>query len=98
MNELNNILKKGVEMVELQPKKTKQKSYYNKAKIVFLNGIVTLYSYKTQVASVKKGEVTLYNIDLYSVTTLKHIKDFLYQNNIFIASKKELLNNFKIVK
>ena len=97
MNELNNILKVGIEATNLQPKKTKQKSYYNKAKIVFLNGIVTLYSYNTQVASIEKGEVTLYNTDLYSVTTLKHVKDFLYQNNIFVATKKDLLNNFKIV-
>ena len=97
MNELNNMLKVGIEATDLQPKKTKQKSYYGKARVIFFNGVVTLYSYETQVVTIKNGEVTLYNTDLYSVTTLKHVKDFLYQNNIFVATKKDLLNNFKIV-
>ena len=97
MNELNNMLKVGVEATDLQPKRTKQKSYYEKAKVIFFNGAVNLYSYKTQVATIKNGEVTLYNTDLYSVTTLKHVKDFLYQNDIFVASKKDLINNFKII-
>jgi len=84
-------------ITELKPQKENKKSYYCKARVGFFNGTCTLYSYDTKVVTITNGIVKLYNVDLYSATTLRHVKEFLYQNGFLVANKKDLLNKFKIV-
>lgn len=74
---------------ELKPVIDSRKSFYKKAFTVTENDTITLISYSTRVAEIKDGKVKIF--DTYSATTLRHIKDFLYQNGFKIGTKKELL-------
>lgn len=83
---------------ELNPIKDTRKSFYGKA-LVETNensGVVTLYSYNTPVCK-WYGEryVINTNVDkdlLFSQTTLRHIKEFLYQYAGFdTLTKKEII-------
>ena len=58
-----------------------QKSYYKKAKTETFNQVKNLYSYDTLMVGIEDGEVIYLNDDesCYTQTTLKHVKDFLYQ-------------------
>ena len=58
-----------------------QKSYYKKAKIETFNQVKNLYSYGTLMVGIENDDVIYLNEDesCYTETTLKHIKDFLYQ-------------------
>ena len=80
--------------IELHPQLNSQKSFYNKAKVVFYeNGNVALLSYETIVA-IKFGDtdnVALLNKEQYSNTTVKHINDFLYK--IGLITKKQTKRN-----
>lgn len=80
--------------IELQPQLNNQKSFYNKAKVVFYrNGNVALLSYKTIVA-IKFGDtdnVALLNKGQYSNTTVRHLNDFLYK--IGLITKKQTRRN-----
>ena len=66
---------------ELKPVLYSQKSYYNKAEIEHVGDVLNLYSYDTEMMSVLDNEIFYINDDLekYTQTTLKHVKDFLYQ-------------------
>lgn len=66
---------------ELKPCLYSQKSYYNKAKIEHVGDVLNLYSYDTEMISVQDDEIFYINENLenYTQTTLKHVKDFLYQ-------------------
>lgn len=46
-------------------------------------------SYNTKVAEIKNDKAKIF--DTYSPTTLRHIKEFLYQNGFKIGTKKELM-------
>lgn len=74
---------------ELKPVIDSRKSFYKKAFTVTENDTITLISYDTEVAEIKDGKAKIF--DTYSVTTLRHIKDFLYQNGFKIGTKSELL-------
>ena len=80
--------------IELQPQLNSQKSFYNKAKVVFYeNGNVALLSYETIVA-IKLGDtdnVALLNKGQYSNTTVRHLNDFLYK--IGLITKKQTKRN-----
>lgn len=80
--------------VDLQPVLNSQKSFYNKAKVLYYeNGNIALLSYKTIVA-IKLGNtdnVVLLNQEEYSNTTVRHINDFLYM--IGLITKKQSKNN-----
>lgn len=75
-----------------------KKSFYGKAKVIEIvnkseqTGIIKLISYSTNVASVnidmKTGVRTAKVYGTYSATTLRHIKDFLWQNGFDIGNKK----------
>lgn len=73
---------------ELKPVIDSRKSFYKKAYTVTENDTITLLSYDTEVAEIRDGKAKIF--DTYSVTTLRHIKDFLYQNGFKIGTKKEL--------
>lgn len=73
-------------------KATLQKSYYGKARTRSEGDNIILTSYNTDVLSIDKKTgcfVKLWNG--WSVTTSKHINDFLIQNGFEPLSKKEWL-------
>lgn len=69
------------------------KSFYKKA-IVFKmnNGDKHLVSYSTVVASIVDSKVIVNGT--YSNTTLRHIKEFLYQNGFEVGTKSFIENNY----
>lgn len=79
---------------ELQPKLYNQKSYYGKALIGQSRDAVHLYSYNTNMVTIYNGKVVHMNpVSLdYTQTTLKHVKDFLYQYlGLTGLTKKDIL-------
>jgi hypothetical protein len=72
----------------LEPRFDSRKSFYGKAVVIEENGARKLRSYNTIVAKIEAGEAEIYGT--YSPTTLRHIKDFLYQNGFEIGTKSEL--------
>ena len=92
---------------ELQAIYTKRKSFYNKAKLHYINDdIILLLSYDIIIITYNKNDNILKfadNEDFYTMTTLSHVKEFLNQLNFnnLILSKSKLLkilkeNNFTI--
>ena len=85
---------------ELKPKLYNQKSYYNKAKIEHMGHCTKLYSYDTPMVAVLASEIIYLNKnpENYTKTTLKHIKDFLYQilglENLTKASLLDMAKEF----
>ena len=84
----------------LTPILNNQKSYYKKAKIETFNQVKNLYSYDTLMVGIENGEVIYLNDNesCYTHTTLKHVKDFLYQyldyENI---TKKDILQKICVL-
>lgn len=85
-------------MLYLEPLYIKQKLFYKKARVSITFGKVQLTSYDTPVCTIDKGVIKLNG--LYSQTTTRHIREFLYQytglyeNNP--AYKKLIASNFAI--
>lgn len=85
---------------ELHPRYSRQQSFYGKALVEDReDGNKVLYSYMTIVAKYNPKEKTakIYGGDGYdnlTNTTLRHIKEFLQQNNMPIGSKKELIKMY----
>lgn len=80
---------------ELKPVLSKQKSFYGKALIGESHDAVHLYSYDTNMMTIYNGKVIYMspNPNNYTQTTLKHIKDFLYQYlGLTGLTKKDILN------
>ena len=71
-----------------------QKSFYKKAIVVTEGSKAILYSYMTRVCSIEDREVKLENTNLYSTTTLRHMKEFLKQNGFKAESKKQILQDY----
>jgi hypothetical protein len=72
----------------LEPRFDSRKSFYGKAVVIEEAGVKQLRSYNTIVAEIKDGEAEIFGT--YSPTTLRHIKDFLYQNGFEVGTKREL--------
>lgn len=70
-----------------------RQSFYDKAKVIVKNNIKVLTSYDTPVALIEDDKV--YIDDLYSQTTLRHIKEFLKQNGYDALTKKQILTEYK---
>ena len=94
-------------MEVLQAIHTKRKSFYNKAKLHYLNDdMILLLSYDIVIIAYNKNDNILKfseNEDHYTTTTLSHVKEFLQQfnfNNLIISKSKFLKllkeNNFTI--
>lgn len=79
---------------ELQPQVDHHKSFYGKARCYSNGNEIRLISYSTHVASViyddETGEKRLEVYGFYSSTTLRHIKEFAYQNGFGSMTKKGL--------
>ena len=72
--------------VELHPEYDSRQSFYGKARVIIKDdGTQILYSYATPVCKIKDGKVTLLKKGYLgwasSPTTLRHVKEFLKQNN-----------------
>ena len=83
---------------QLQPILSNQKSFYNKAIIESTKNKKDLISYTTKMATIKNGKLIYLNKNEnnYTQTTLKHLKDFLYQEiNIKDLTKKDILKMMK---
>lgn len=75
--------------MELQAIYDRAKSFYGKAKVITENnGTIHLISYTTEVAIIKNGKLYIYGF--YSVTTLRHIREFIRQYGFKNGSKAEL--------
>lgn len=87
----------NLETIFLEPVIDSRKSFYKKAKILIdSNGNKYLKSYDSIIAEIKDGKVKI-NTDVYlwdSQTSLRHLKDFLYQLGYTIGSKQELINMY----
>lgn len=87
----------NLEMIFLEPVIDRRKSFYKKAKILIDNkGNKYLKSYDSIIAEVKDGKVKI-NTDVYlwdSQTSLRYLRDFLYQLGYKIGSKQELIKMY----
>ncbi len=74
--------------IELEPRYDSRKSFYKKAHVIIKGDVKQLQSYSTIVAEIKDDKAEIYGT--YSPTTLRHIKEFLYQNGFEVGTKSEL--------
>lgn len=85
------------EKIELRPVIDRRKSFYGKAKILIdKQGNKFLKSYDSIIAEVVNGKVKI-NTDVYlwdSQTSLRHLRDFLYQLGYEIGSKQDLIKMY----
>jgi hypothetical protein len=77
----------------LEPVLDSRKSFYGKAKVIIEDGVVKLQSYNTIVAEIDGAGARVQGT--YSATTLRHIKDFLYQHGFEVGTKKEIEARYK---
>ena len=82
-----------IEEVELQPSWSKLKSFHGKAIVgTKENGDKYLKSFGFLICEIIKGEVKIHNeVDKWdSKSTIRHINNFLYENNFETGNTKEL--------
>jgi len=77
---------------ELSPRYDSRKSFYRKAIVETDNSNKVLYSYNTKVAEIKDGKPIVYGT--YSVTTSRHIKEFLKQNGFKAETGKQIIKDY----
>lgn len=81
---------------ELSSTYSGQKSFYNKAKVVEDGNRTVLISYTTEVCTVEENKVSI--PDMYSVTTRRHIREFIMQmfnEKAWDTIKKDYKNGVK---
>lgn len=88
-------------LMELRPIYDSRKSFYGKAQIEIKKEKLELYSYSTLVAEIKRDDNKCKvfldsNGSLYSPTTLRHIKDFLYQNGVMFGTKSDIISRYGV--
>ena len=69
-----------------------RQSFYGKAIVTSNNGVVSLLSYGTLVATIYDGHVKVYGT--HSATTLRHIKEFLRQNGYRADTKSQIERDY----
>lgn len=69
----------GGDVEYLEPKHSSQKSFYKKATVVDMKRYKTLISYQTCVATYYPEDEVISIDGFYSVTTSKHITEFMLQ-------------------
>lgn len=83
-----------VKMAELYPYYDSAQSFYGKAKIFEIENDVFLMSYDTIVAFYNRDTKIARVMDTYSATTLRHIKEFLKQNNFKAENKAQIERDY----
>lgn len=82
---------------ELQTQYDSRDSFYGKAHVLTLSdGTKQLRSYETIVAEIRNGELSTFGY--YSNTTLRHIKDFMYQHGFEVVPKKEIIALYDVTE
>ena len=82
-------------LFELTPKFDSRKSFYGKANVVVADGISTLYSYDTPVATMGQGRYpTLLGPWDSTQTTLRHVKEFLKQNDFAADTLEQMRRDY----
>ena len=71
-----------------------RKSFYGKALIETDEDVIILRSYSTSVAEIRNGIPRVFGS--YSLTTMRHIKEFLKQNGFLVESTKQVLNDYGV--
>lgn len=84
----NYLLTHGKKIEKLTARYDTRKSFYGKAKIYTLDGIMYLVSYETIVAKIHGNYAQIFGY--YSQTTWRHINEFLYQNGFNKMKKSQL--------
>lgn len=69
-----------------------RQSFYGKAIVTSNNGVISLWSYGTLVATIYDGQAKVYGT--HSATTLRHIKEFLRQNGYHAATKAQIERDY----
>lgn len=80
---------------ELTPIYDSRASFYGKAMVKTVGGELTLLSYNTKVATINSAGAVVY--DIYSATTLRHIKEFLRQSGYEASSKSQVVRDYMTV-
>ena len=79
-------------MEYLQPRFDARKSFYKKAAVFETAASVILESYHTRICELYvNGELWIFDA-FYSMTTMRHVKEFLKQHNVNI---NQLLKDYK---
>lgn len=99
--------KENGDLYSLQPIYENVRSYYKKAKVEeyhynpysVRDKQLILYSYSLKVATITEKDnkivaVEVYDKDLYSATTTRHIKEFFKQNNVPFKDKKDIVKRY----
>ena len=73
-----------------------RKSFYGKARVVSMPDRIALISYNTKVAEIKDNKAVVFGT--YSMTTLRHIKEFLLQNGFKADSSAQILKDYSPTK
>ena len=76
----------------LKPEFDNRKSFYNKAVVEVSKNSKKLFSYNTLVAEIKEGNAFVYNMQ--SKTTIRHIKEFLLQNQIAFDDTNDIKKRY----
>ena len=86
---------KTINTFELTPQLDNAKSFYKKAYTLHNDdGSIQLKSYDTIVATFKDDKVSVN--DTYSMTTLRHIREFIYQTTgVSGVTKKEIEKEYQ---
>ena len=84
----------NMSIMELCPYYDSAKSFYGKAKVIEIGNDVFLMSYDTIVAYYRRGARIAQVFDIYSATTLRHIKEFLKQSGFKAESKKQIEKDY----
>ena len=80
----------------LNPVYDSRKSFYGKAKVVIADGISTLYSYDTPVATIgPKCYPTLFGPWDETQTTLRHVKEFLRQHSFTADTEEQMRRDYE---
>ena len=80
------------ETIYLNPSLDSRKSFYKKASIRTEDNKLILRSYQTDVAYIQDQRAIVKGT--YNPTTLRHIKEFLYQNGFKVGTSKEIMKMY----
>ena len=82
----------------LKPENDRAQSFYNKATVeVKDDGRKVLYSYNTPVVEIKDRKVSLLDMWDSSMTTLRHVREFLQQEGFKVGSKAEMSKMYESI-
>ena len=76
----------------LEPIYDSCKSFYQKAYIETDKKKLSLYSYNTLICTIKNNKIKVFNMQ--SATTIRHLKEFLSQNDIDFKDSKDIKKRF----